>query len=205
MASCVVVSWRLPMGYLCLDGKDAIDRSINAVPLTVVVDAKDTYDKASSDPSSFGSQKSLAFTVAWLRAVLRRPNPSFWWTATANMFCDAGTKRTDVSHLRETLGRGVWSITYSPNFVKQVSKGKRAAKPFVVTTAEFPDEPLDGSAPMLGFLMKLAGWHGHKGIGINITHVAKSYRTPEPRFSSAVYPLPSVALNVLLEKSAGRL
>ena len=61
-----------------LHGKD-IDRSLNSVPLTVVVDAKDVHDKANSDTSSFGSQKSLAFTIAWLRAVLRR------WTSTQNM------------------------------------------------------------------------------------------------------------------------
>ena len=119
---------------LPLDGKHAIDRSINSIPLTVVVDAKDTYDKASSDTSSFGSQKSLAFTVAWLRAVLRRPNTSLRWTATANMFCDAGTKHMDVTHLQETLHRGEWCITYSPNFVKQVSKGKKVAKAPPVTT-----------------------------------------------------------------------
>ena len=45
---------------------------------------------------------------------------------------------------------------------------------------------------MLGFLMKFAemrGWHNHKNMGINIAHSAKSFRTPEPRFSSATYPL----------------
>ena len=52
-----------------LHGKE-MDRSLNSVPLTVVVDAKDVHDKANSDTSSFGSQKSLAFTIAWLRAVL---------------------------------------------------------------------------------------------------------------------------------------
>ena len=41
---------------------------LNSVGLTVVVDAKDVHGKANSDTSSFGSQKSLAFTVAWLRA-----------------------------------------------------------------------------------------------------------------------------------------
>ena len=32
----------------------------------VVVDAKDVHDKGDSDTSSYGTQKSLAFTVAWL-------------------------------------------------------------------------------------------------------------------------------------------
>ena len=95
-----------------LGTKQDIDRSLNSVPLTVVVDAKDVRDKGNSDTSSFGSQKSLAFTVAWMRSVLKRPNTSLRWTSTSNMFCDAGTKYMDVTHLRETLRRGTWSITY---------------------------------------------------------------------------------------------
>ena len=176
-----------------LQGKAEIDRSLNAVPLTVVVDAKDVYDKAGSDTGSFGSQKSLAFTIAWLRAILRRPNTSLRWTSTANMFADAGTKAMDVEHLQDTLRRGTWSITYSPSFVKQVAKGKRTPAPApVAASADLPGEPLDGRDPMLGFLMKFAemkGWHNHQNMGINVAHSAKSYRTPEPRFSSATYPL----------------
>ncbi|CAE7426409.1 unnamed protein product, partial [Symbiodinium sp. KB8] len=162
-----------------------IDRSLNAVPLTVVVDAKDVYDKAGSDTGSFGSQKSLAFTIAWLRAILRRPNTSLRWTSTANMFADAGTKAMDVEHLQDTLRRGTWSITYSPSFIKQVAKGKRTpAQAPVAASADLPGEPLDGRDPMLGFLMKFAemkGWHNHQNMGINVAHSAKSYRTPEPR------------------------
>jgi len=177
---------------LPLQPKQEIDRSLNSIGLVVVVDAKDVHDKSNSDTSSFGSQKSLAFTVAWLRAVLRRRNTSLRWTATSNMFCDAGTKYMDVSHLRETLRRGSRSITYSPNFVKQVSKGKRstAAKPSQVT--ELPGEALDGNDPLLGFLLKFAehrGWHSQGNMGVNVAHGARSFRTPEPRFSSAQFPL----------------
>ena len=38
-----------------------------------------------------GSQKSLAFTIAWLRHTLRRDNARMPWTATDNMFMDGGT------------------------------------------------------------------------------------------------------------------
>ena len=74
-------------------GKTA-ERSMAAIPLTVVVDAKDVHDKGSSDTSSYGTQKSLAFTVAWLRSVLRRPGTNLKWTATENMWVDGGTKST---------------------------------------------------------------------------------------------------------------
>ena len=79
------------------------DYSIDKVPLTVVVDAKDVHDKGNSDTSSYGTQKSLAFTVAWLKASLRRANTSLRWTATENMFADGGTKEMDLTHLRDTL------------------------------------------------------------------------------------------------------
>ena len=61
---------------------------------TTVVDAKDVHDKGNSDTSSFGSQKSLAFTIAWMRSVLRRPNTALKWTATENMWVEAGTERS---------------------------------------------------------------------------------------------------------------
>ncbi|CAE7278587.1 unnamed protein product, partial [Symbiodinium necroappetens] len=175
-----------------LHSKQDIDRSLNAVPLTVVVDAKDVFDKGNSDTSSFGSQKSLAFTVAWLRAMLRRPNTVLRWTATSNMFCDAGTKYIDVGHLRSTLRRGVWSIEYSPTFVKQVSKGKRVVVPKVPEGVKLPGASVDGGDPLLGFLLKFAedrGWHHQGSMGVNVSHGAKSFRTPEPRFSSAEFPV----------------
>ena len=46
--------------------------AIDSVPLTVVTDAKDVYDKGGSDTPSYGAQKSLAFTVAWIRSMLGR-------------------------------------------------------------------------------------------------------------------------------------
>ncbi|CAE7503333.1 RE2, partial [Symbiodinium sp. CCMP2456] len=83
--------------------KTQLDASINSVPLCVVVDAKDVYDKSNSDSNSFGSQKSLAFTIAWLRSVLRRPNTGLRWTSTENMWADGGTKEMDLTHMREIM------------------------------------------------------------------------------------------------------
>ena len=129
--TCAVVVTDATLGNVAVSGsaedyhRSCVDAEINAVNLVIVVDAKDVHDKASSDTSSFGSQKSLAFTIAWLRAVLRRPNTCVRWTATSNMFADAGAKHMDLSHLRKTLKSGRWSVAYSPASVKQVSKAKR--------------------------------------------------------------------------------
>ena len=40
----------------------------------MVTDAKDTFDKTNSDTPSYGSQKSLAFTIAWLRGMVAKAN-----------------------------------------------------------------------------------------------------------------------------------
>ncbi|CAK9084147.1 unnamed protein product [Durusdinium trenchii] len=130
---------QLARGFLAtVLGKDMLgvraDSSMNAVKMTGVVDAKDVYDKSNSDTASFGSQKSLAFTIAWLRSLLRRPNTALKWTATSNMFADAGTKMMSLDHLRKILSSGTWSISYSPEFQKQVYKAK-SAKPSKSSTA----------------------------------------------------------------------
>ena len=35
------------------------------------------------------------------------------------------------------------------------------------------------------------GWHAISGLGLNVAYNAKSYKTPQPRFSSADFPLRS--------------
>ena len=75
------------------------------VPLTGVTDAKVGYHRVTSD-TGFGSQKSLMYSMANIRQQLRRPQTTYRWTATSNMFVDSGTKLMDGSHLRQTLQRG---------------------------------------------------------------------------------------------------
>ena len=173
--------------------KSRVDVSLNSVPLCVVVDAKDVYDKSNSDSNSFASQKSLAFTIAWLRSVLRRPNTSLRWTSTENMCSDGGTKEMDLTHMREIMAAGKWSVTYSPSFVKQVSKGKRK-KPEPVQSHEPMGQPLLPDDPLLGHLLKLGeqrGWHHLESMGVNVAYDARSRRSPEPRFSPSSFPFRS--------------
>ena len=188
---------QLARGFLAtILGRDMLgtraDVSMNAVKMTGVVDAKDVYDKVNSDTASFGSQKSMAFTIAWLRSLLRRPNTALKWTATSNMFADAGTKQMSLEHLRKILAAGTWSISYSPEFQKQVYKAK-SAKPSTNSTAcaELPGVKLNGEDPMLPHLLSLCerrGWRHQAGMGIQVAFNAKSMRTSEPRFSQADFP-----------------
>lgn len=167
---------------------------MNAVPMTVAVDAKDVHDKGNSDTASYGSQKSLAFTVAWIRSVLRRPNTALKWTSTENMWIDAGTKLLDLTHMRAIMKKGTWSISYSPGFVKQVTKARSRKFPAVTNSAgaDVPGVALDGNDPIMPHLHGLCekrGWHYLSGIGVQVACAAKSFRTPEPRFSIAEFPL----------------
>ena len=171
------------------------EQALSSVPLTVVVDAKDMHDKGNRDTSSYRTQKSLAFTVAWLRSVLRRPYTAWKWTATENMWVDGGTKDMDLTHMRTTMKQGEWCVTYSPEFVKQVSKGAKRrttiSSSSTTNLSSLPGESLFNDDPILGYVMKFAnqrGWHSDSGLGVNVAQNARSLRTPEPRFASSAVP-----------------
>ena len=157
------------------------------VGLLGVTDAKDSYDKLTKD-TGFGTQKSLAFTLAALRQQLRRPNTKYRWTATANMFVDAGTKRMSTDKLRQTLERGEWSVIYTEEFVRQTAKKKKPAE----ITALLPGRGVQaGDDDLLRHVYKFAemvGWHYVDGVGVHVAHGAKSLRGPQPRFSLRDYP-----------------
>ena len=171
------------------------EKALASTPLTVIVDAKDVHDKGNSDTGSYGTQKSLAFTVAWLRSVLRRPGTSLKWTATENMWVDAGAKDMDLTHMRTTMKEGKWCVTYSPDFVKQVSKGAKrrssSTSPTPSTSTSIPGEAIPNDDPILGYVLKFSrtrGWHSDGALGVNVAQNARSFRTPEPRFASSALP-----------------
>ena len=133
-----------------MTGKSAA-YSLDRIPLVSVVDAKDTHDKVGSETTT-GSQKSLAYTIAWLRQVFRRPQASIRWTATENMFVDAGTKDMDTSQFRSVLTGGYWSIEYDPSFVK--AKFRKAVKGVAptLTVAELPGQKVTSDNAMYKLL-----------------------------------------------------
>ena len=102
--------------------KPFAEQSMDWIPLQMVTDAKDNYDKCNSDTPTYGSQKSLAFTIAWIRSMLRRDSTMMKWTATDNMFVDGGTKLMKLDHMARILQSNEWCVTFSPGFVKQTVK-----------------------------------------------------------------------------------
>ena len=181
--------------------RDKLVSSVDTVPLLGVVDAKDCYDKFSSDTSSWGSQKSLAYTVANIEQIFRRPNTSIRWTATQNMFVDAGTKDMDSSHLRQILQGGFWSVEYCADFVK-TNKSKPLSSRQVIV-ASVPGMVLDPQCELvtwLGSVAGKAGWHKEDSCVFQVSKNAKSFRTPEPRFAQSQYPFRSSFGLFLTEK-----
>ena len=85
-------------------------------------------------------------------------------------------------------------MTYSPKFVKQVQKSAKrttALGSSSSSTTPLPGEAMAGDDPLMSHLLKLAerkGWHSLSGLGINVSKWAKSFRTPEPRFSADAMP-----------------
>ena len=174
-------------------GQQFNEASVDAIPLTVVVDAKDVFDKCLSDTPSFGSQKSLAFTVSWLRSTLRRPNTALRWTATQNMLIDALTKDMDVDHLCDVLQKGRWCMKFNAEFVKQTAKAKKVKVKTERNDIVIGQELCHGD-PVLSRLINLSdvpGWHTQGEIAIHVARDARSFRTPQPRFDPKVYSIRS--------------
>ncbi len=164
--------------------------AVAAVSLTAVVDAKDTHDKVCSDTSSHGQQKSLAFSVAWLKQQFKAGNTSLRWCATDNMVVDALTKEMDTTHLRRVLTTGQWSIRYNSDFVRQ----RRQKTTTATSTKESADSINWGSsvpeeyAAELEKLARQPGWHISGTLGVQVARNASSFRTPTPRLSTDAFP-----------------
>ena len=138
-------------------GHKGVDCILDNIGMVICTDAKDVFDKCSSDTPSYGSQKSLALTVAWLRGLLSRGNTALKWTATENMFVDCGTKEMDGSHMRKILGSGEWSYRYDVDLVKQTA---RARVPVQRGPQVLSGTAVASSDPVLGFLQGLSTQKG---------------------------------------------
>ena len=164
--------------------------SAEQIPLQLVTDAKDNFDKCNSDTPTYGSQKSLAFTIAWLRSALRKENTTMSWTSTQNMFADGGTKLMKLEHMSKILQSNEWSVTFSPNFVKQLVKKPTKAAERDCSKALI-GSPVGSADPMHGHLLNLGdqfGWHRKDQYLVHVAKDAKACRTPEPRAESSAFP-----------------
>ena len=102
--------------------------ALDQVECMAVVDAKDTHDKCSSDTSSHGAQKSLAFTVGYLKQYFRRSSNSIRWVETENQLADCLTKDMDTQWFRQVLSKGQWCVTFRADIVRPKTAKLRAAK-----------------------------------------------------------------------------
>ena len=106
---------------------------------------------------------------------------------------------------RETLSKGWWSIEYHPDVVR--AKLQRAPRlRSAVPESELPGVPVV-SAPLQVFLRQqaaVAGWKTVSNFKVQVAVNAKSYRTPEPRYSAAKLPCRSSFALYLVEDNQPR-
>lgn len=141
------------------------------------------------DTSSHGSRRSLAFIVAWFKQRFRETNRSLRWTAIDNRLSDCLTKKLDSSHLRSTLTRGSWSVSYSSDFAKATMKAMRPLKADeAFEVRDLFGMAIDGPSPLLTWSRTKPGWHTEDTRVFQVSRGAKALRIPEPRYSCASFP-----------------
>ncbi|CAL1128158.1 unnamed protein product [Cladocopium goreaui] len=188
---CFCRGWWAMLQGLPIEHKRA-EEVMDCIPLAVVTDARDVYDKGSSDTPSYGSQKSLAFTVAWIRGVLSKPNTMLKWTSTENLFVDCGTKDMSTEHVHKILSSCRWSVTFNQEFVKQKQKTKPKKLAGGSCESLLVGSALGENSPIYPYLAQLSaspGWHQREGVLINVARHAKSFRTPGARVDPKKFPL----------------
>ena len=98
---------------------------LQRVPVVAVTDAKDTHDKTLSDTSTHDAQKSLAFSIGFLKQYFRQPSTTLRWVETENQLSDALTKDMEATWLCKTLCMGRWSISFCRETVRPQKQPKR--------------------------------------------------------------------------------
>jgi hypothetical protein len=116
------------------------------------------------------------------------------------MLTHSQTKLMDTTVFREALQRGTWSITYDQRFVKAKTTSRTPPKPIAV--AALRGTEVATTSPILSILRRFdgkPGWHSEGGFELQVAKNAQSFRTPEPRFSAAAFPLRSSYGRFLLD------
>ena len=101
-------------------------------PKTIVTDARDVYDKVSTEKGGLPQQKALTLEIAIIEECLVTPGAEMRWTADEKMIMNGLTK--DIRESRKQLARimqeGEWSIQHDTAFIRGESGSgpKRARK-----------------------------------------------------------------------------
>ena len=93
---------------------DLQDALLYAPTLHWVTDAKDVYDSLSKEGIPSPAERRLALDIVILKELLGRPNNFLHWCDTSHMVADGLTKSMQNDHIRQVLGSGIYSLTYSP-------------------------------------------------------------------------------------------
>ena len=176
----------------CVVDPRKVDSLKSSVRALAVGDARDCYDKVVKETSSFGSRKSMAFTVAALRQVFHGDDKmDIRWTATENMLTDALTKPMSLDHIRSIMKGRKWCIKYDEQFLKAKRTKKAAPGATPAKGALLGVQVGTDMITLLDDLAKAPGWHNRSSLSYQVARRGASYRTPEPRLAALDYPVRS--------------
>ena len=135
---------------------------------------------------------SLLLCTASIRQQLKRPNTMMRWTATANNFVDAGTiswwiPRTSGRSSRKANGR---SSTRRSSRSRTRRRGSLVMKFRYYLVNHWKQGTVDYSNMLDTLVNPWMAYGGHGGRAR--AHGAKSFRSPQPRFSLASFPLRTI-------------
>ena len=111
----------------------------------IVTDARDVYDKLSTEKGGLPQQKALTLDIATIRGALIR------WTADENMIMNGLTKdhKESRQHLARVLQNGEWSAQRDASSVREKStsqsKRTRMTKTEKTSTSPYSEELHDES------------------------------------------------------------
>ena len=117
----------------------------------IVTDARDVYDKLSTEEGGLPQQKALTLEIATIREWLGNPFALIRWTADENMIVNDLTKEHKESrqHLARVLPNGEWSAQRDATLVREKlasqSKRTRRTKPEQTSTNVHSEELHDES------------------------------------------------------------
>ena len=92
-------------------------------PKTIVIDARDVYDKVSTEKGGLPQQKALTLEIATIRERLVSADAQMRWTADEHMIMNGLTNghKESRQHLARVLQNGEWIVQRDATLVREKS------------------------------------------------------------------------------------
>ena len=111
-------------------------------PKMIVTDARDLFDKLSTEKGGLPQQKTLTLEIATIRERLVNSGALIRWTADENMIMNGLTKdhKESRQHLARVLQSGEWSVQRDAALVREKSASRSKRTRQLNSTCTIKDE-----------------------------------------------------------------